>query len=395
MLSYSGLIELLRVYNVSLVPELLEDLCSCVGFPDNTNSDDFIILEAGSLKISRNLTLKSAEDLKDKLDLSLAVVKKHLPFLKHFHAYESSLFHQCMNKYLSSRDKPHSIEEFGKALRQTESTFKRLLDGSAHFKEIEECSVSLILADITNEFELIKTFFPNKSNSLNFIVDMLTLKSLLPIIKLADTVCQKFQLIACLQDQNFKDLLTLVDNLTDHGISNLQIQESSSKLQEAISCFGINSSPKDWKFPELLKVLVESNDFYDFLMDHKFLGKRGQLHFQQQFGLVNQQLQGEEYQEEILSYLSVAYQFISSLNVESFQDFIKLLNESNLSESFAELKNVNHEVESLRLWFSRIEVGEFSDNCHYPCFCRKTLCRAFLVIWTPFVQQECFISMLQ
>ena len=335
-------------------PQLLEELQKCVAFPDDRASDDFITCEVNGLKLSKYLSLKSAEVFKDNLCRGLAVVEKEMSFFAYFHTQQSSLFSQFMEKHLCAEsNQTHSIEEFGDALRLTQATFKEILEGTAHFSDITEIA-NITLAHISNEFDLLKHFFKYDSNSLKHFEDMITLKSLLPTIMHTETVCQTFHLDACLEDQNFQRLQNLAKELDEDKISTLELQEASQFLQKAIRWFGVDNSQKDWKFPQVLEVLSKSNVLYDFLADNNFLGERGQILFQQQFSLVNQQLQGEEYQQEILSHLSVAYKFIISLNVESFQAFIK---KCDLSQNVAELNNVNHKVDSLRLWFSRIEVS--------------------------------------
>ena len=314
----------------------------------------------------KNVALQDLRKLLQNLQECLSVLSQLMPFLIHFHMNKSHLFLSYM-KSRTIREDCLSIDEFKTILYDAYMLFQTILEGSAQFRDME-WSESQAISDIEKEFDTAIQFFSSRMQVEIDIVkhykNLMTLLSLYPCIMNSHKVCKIFQLQNCLQDKSFQQLLSLSLNLSnDQYVSDLQIQNATTLMDNFFKWVGLeDTNVNKWKYPYIIQILAESDNFYCFLLDNNFFGDGGQAHFHQQFRLVTQQLQGEEYQQEVLSHLPVAYNFILNFveHTGNFCDFFNKVNSCN-DEHLLELKNVNHNIDSLQLWFSRIEV---SIICH-------------------------------
>jgi hypothetical protein len=361
-----SLIELMRKYNVTLPSELLKEIQSLTQLSEG-------------FSLNSHVPLKSLQCLLKQLDDYLLPLHDLRPFLIHFHVSESMLFSSYMK--FKNNGESLNIEEFCGILQNAYVHIQNILKGSANLLEIKASNLNLIdsTTNVSIEFQKAEAFFTSrmqrKSNAFEYYKNVITLLKLQPSIKSSIKVCEMFQLEGCLQSDSFTNLETLYLNLSDESYwLNLQLKEASELLLSLFSWFGTDDElvVEDWQYLNIIEALADSGDFYQFLVDMNFVGDGGQAHFQQQFRLVTQQLQGEEYQQEVLSHLSIAYKFVVSFTefTGNFKDFFKLANSCDTTGILSVLKNINRNIDSLQLWFSRIEedtVEKISSDL--SCIC--------------------------
>ena len=118
------------------------------------------------------------------------------------------------------------------------------------------------------------------------------------------------------------------------------------------------------KCASFFMVLSDSAEFHKFLVERKYKGEGDYAFFSEEVSLIMSHLQHEEHDEEILEHLQVAYRFISPfLNItQNVVDLLKgvriVLNDVYNSEyDFCQLRTVNNNIDLIRLWFLRMEVG--------------------------------------
>jgi hypothetical protein len=359
-----SLIKLMREYNVTLPPDLFKEIQSSTQL-----SERFVL--------NSHVPLKSLQSLLKQLDECLLPLHDSLRFFWiHFHVSKSMFFSSYMK--LKNNQESLNIEEFCGILQNAYIHIESILKGSVSLLEIKALFIDTT-TDNELEFQKAEAFFNSrmqrKPNALEYYKNVMTLLKLRPSIKSSIKVCKMFQLEGCLQSNSFKNLEMLyASKLSDESYwLELQLREASVLLMNIFSLFGTDDElVENWQYLDIIEALADSGDFYQFLVDMNFVGDGGQAHFQQQFRLVTQQLQGEEYQQEVLSHLSIAYKFVVSFTefTGNFKDFFKLANSCDTTGILSVLKNINRNIDSLQLWFSRIEedtVEKISSDL--SCIC--------------------------
>lgn len=201
--------------------------------------------------------------------------------------------------------------------------------------------------------------------------DMGGIKSILQLIQFADyidnihSVCEQYQITGCLHDEGMKRLMQIHSVLVSEE-ERMELNAIMSKQHlETIS--GILSLEEgNWHALSVFAAVKDSADFYKFLKEKKFKGKEGANYFRQQHTLITSHLQHEEYNEQVLNHLQVAFGYISPFldTEQSLQELMEAVYCScgqqavkRGSGDVVQLQTVNTNINLVRLWFSRAEVS--------------------------------------
>lgn len=322
------------------------------------------------LKLSRTLTLYMLQSLVQGITQFLKPVAMQMSTLVYFQLHKSTFFqayiNQAIKKLQGESETPTpvvTISLFGRALYNTTVLLQRLVKGTATYAEIAaDNSLNLNEVDVEAEFSILvkcKSIGIHSTFGLNGIKSIFKLIQCSGYILKIEEVCQQYNLVGCLEDQQLKLLVGLA--------TELQNEEEKAKLTPAAAiskwkqvcaslCLRENESMKSL---ELFQAVADSVDFYHFLKEKQFLGSRGEALFIQEFELLTAHLQHEEYNEALLNHLYAAFRFISPF-MDSAQTFQKLMTAVATFDTTAglnQLVTVKKNMHLIRLWFSRAEVS--------------------------------------
>lgn len=221
--------------------------------------------------------------------------------------------------------------------------------------------------DVEHELSILETF---QFLGTDQCMCMGGMKSILQLIQFAENidnirgVCEQYQITGCLNDKGMKRLLEI------HGIlvseeerMELNAIRSKQYLEEIRRILDLPE--RNWHALSIFAVAKDSIDFYQFLKEKHFRGTAGTNFFMQQYTLITSHLQHDEYNEQVLNHLQVAFHYISPF-LDTEQSLQKLVNEvyrscgqaaEGGSTDFVQLHTVNKNINLVRLWFSRAEVG--------------------------------------
>ena len=259
-----------------------------------------------------------------------------------------------------------SIEMLGKALENTKAFVLRLIQGNAMYTEIiASGSLNLRSMDIDLEFGILNSYAEyaevdmQNAEGLQGIKAMLQLFQYARHIHVIHNVCQQFQLEACLNDPDLKELMELVSMLDEAETQNkLTAKDAISRLSKVTELLYLDSK-QNAKFLDLFAAVSDSADFHQFIVQEKqFVGKEGKELFLQQYQLIITQLQHEEYNEVVLNHLFAAFKMITPFTEKdlSFGALMAKVSELNAYDGRRQLDTVNRNINLIRLWFTRAEV---------------------------------------
>ena len=223
--------------------------------------------------------------------------------------------------------------------------------------------------DVPYELQILQAFpFPGIDQR----KDMGGTRSILQLIQFADyidnihCVCEQYQISGCLSDEGMKRLLGIHSVLvSEEGKTELNAIRSEEYLAEIRKILDLTEENRHAL--GIFAVVKDSADFYQFLKEKNFRGTEGASFFMQQHTLITSHLQHEEYNEQILNHLLVAFRYMSPF-LDTEQSLPQLMKEvyrncgqqavKGGSTDFVQLRTVNNNVHLVRLWFSRAEVSE-------------------------------------
>ena len=252
-----------------------------------------------------------------------------------------------------------------KALVNVKNLLLKLMQGTATYSEIiAEGSLQLDTLDIEQEFNILTNFsvqmkLPVQScEGLNGVRNMLELFQFTRHIQVIKSTCEQYHLTECLRDPEFKELLSLVEELRPEGNRARLTPREASKKMEFVKRVLFLEKVESYKCLELFSTVSDSAAFFQFVRDKRFVGEKGQAVFRQQYELITAQLQHEEYDEGVLNHLYAAFEFILPFTDprQRFSSLMKKVTRLDVSHGLKQLDTVNSNITLIRLWFSRAEV---------------------------------------
>ena len=222
--------------------------------------------------------------------------------------------------------------------------------------------------NVTYELYILQSFrFPGIDQH----KDMRGIKSILDLIQFADYidnirgVCEQYHMTGCLDHPGMTRLLEIHSILvSEEGKTELNAIKSEEHLAEIRQILDLTDENRHAL--GIFAVVKDSADFYQFLQEKNFSGTEGASFFMQQHTLITSHLQHEEYNEQVLNHLLVAFRYMSPF-LDTEQDLPQLMKEvyrscgqqavKGESTDFVQLHTVNKNVHLVRLWFSRAEVS--------------------------------------
>ena len=256
-------------------------------------------------------------------------------------------------------------------MKDTETFLKSILLGKATYGSL--CNLGCFqegigTVDVSNELCILQQFqFPGLGRH----KDMGGIKSILQLIQFADyidnihSVCVQYRMRGCLDDMKMKTLHEIYSVLvSEKGKTELNALSSKKYLAEIRKILDLTDENRHAL--GVFAVVKDSADFYQFLLEKNFRGTEGASFFMQQHTLITSHIQHEEYNEQVLNHLLVAFRYMSPF-LETEQDLSHLMKEVYRScgqqairggnTDFVQLHTVNKNIHLVRLWFSRAEVG--------------------------------------
>ena len=256
------------------------------------------------------------------------------------------------------------IKIFIRSLESTREILSKVMKGDAKYSEIiAEGALDLENLDIAREFEILVEFSSMNHmmcTGLSGVQSMFELFQFSKHIHSIDACCGQYNMKGCLDDPKLGKLKGLVGDLisSEEARSKITPNEASKKMQEIKKLLGFTEKTNS-RCLDLFAVISDSAEFYQFVRDKQFFGRKGQAIFHQQYQLITAQLQHEEYDEQVLNHLYAAFKLIIPF-MDSNQDLGGLLKKVlalDVTNGLRQLETVRANITLIRLWFSRAEVS--------------------------------------
>ena len=265
------------------------------------------------------------------------------------------------------------LQVFCGAVERTSEFLKGILTGQATYGTLcrlgcfKDASV-VGAVDVDKELRIIQDF-PFKGVEAHTVAG--GIKSILKLIQFSGYlesiigVCGQYKLTGCLEDEGFHQLKMIHKAIsseeTKTQLTGVKSEEYLTQIREVL-----NLKDQDEHCLALFGMFRDSTDFYKFLKEKNYKGPDGATYFRQQHTLITQQLQHEEYNEQVLNHLLVAFRYISPF-LDCEQNLSQLMSQiyQNTRDqatkfhnnAFCQLQTVNRNIHLVRLWFTRAEVG--------------------------------------
>ena len=369
-----------------------------------------------SLKLSRTVRLRDIEKLVSDLQRFLQPILDYMDMLVFFRLHHSVMFDKYQKLFLEKEEKdmdkvnpiptlpslafsiPHPAVSIRKgadlkfeedmklailvrSLHKTKELLIKLIKGNATYNEIiAEGRLELESLDIDEEFTTLDDFICYHKHPLKSKEGMIAVRNMLELFQYTEhiekiyNVCGQYGLQGCLDDRNLKQLYKIAKDLEpkESRLALTLNHATEILIQVKKLLFGEPSFGKKQPQSHCLKLfeaVADSVAFHHFINDKQFTGDRGQAIFREQYQLITAQLQHEEYDEQVLNHLFVAFKFMSPF-MNTKQDFTSLMGqviELDTSHGLKQLETVNSNITLIQLWFSRAEVKDLwyylGNNC--------------------------------
>ena len=275
----------------------------------------------------------------------------------------------------SAKDDSLPMRDLVNALESTHSLIDKIMLGTATYSEIiAEDEQILEQMDIDKECAILKNYYQQSKFSsssddyegLKGVQSMLELFQYATHINNISIVCNQYHLENCISDPLLEELVEIKENyLKEENRSKLTpiIAIKKMKRIKDILCLGEKTSSKCL---DIFAAMTSSVPFYQFLKEKQFYGQQGQDSFLQQYELITAQLQHEEYKEQVLNHLFVAFKAISIFMDASkcFSQLMRGVTGLNVTD-FNQLVTVNDNINLVQFWFSRAEVNYYTSYHHF------------------------------
>ena len=415
---YCTLPELLHCYGVSFPPELQETLQHKIIFPGNemevpdeqklkniispSPNNAFNPGHNISLMVTKSLSLYDLQKILDDLQIFLDPIIDHIEMFVFFHLHKSEMFTKHLLKRLndistaSSPNKPERtflnlpssirpslaftrsvvrqakdegipIKVLQRALDGVKDLLLKFVKGTATYSDIvADGTINLETLKTEEEFAILTKFSDllemNRDNceGLDGVKSMLDLFQIIYNIGQIKEVCEQYGLEKCMKDESLQRMLVIAEELkVEQSRAKLTPIDAKLKMtyvKEAL-CLAHHSK---YSCLDVFPAVANSAAFYQFIRDKQFVGSKGQEIFREQYQLITAQLQHEEYDENVLNHLRVAYEFIAPFMETdiSFSDLMGKVTKLDVTHGLKQLETVNENITLIRLWFSRAEVSD-------------------------------------
>ena len=416
---YCTLLELLLCYGVSLPSELLREIQQKVYFPGKKVPEEqrlkstippslkgnFNPGQDISVMVTKSLSLGGLKKMVEDLDDFHKPITDNMKMFIFFHLYKSEMFKNHLLKCFedikttpspSKEDRSMSRQFFGmqaslvsvwpginpgqeegisvqvlqESLNGVKDLFLKMLNGTATYSDIvANGTLQLETLNLEEEFATLMEFArllkmrQEECNGLEGVKCILELFQFTHHINQIKQACEQYGLKQCLIDKKLEEMLLIVNKLkTEKSRALLTSIEAKAKMDFIKESLCLQQCT-DLKCLKLFSAVTDSADFYKFIKDKQFTGSEGQAIFYEQYQLITAQLQHEEYDENVLNHLRVAYKLVAPF-MDSEINFCDLMNkviELNATDhGIKQLETVNENIMLIKLWFLRSEVGDIS-----------------------------------
>ena len=319
------------------------------------------------LILSSTVSLKMLINIYQALINYLGPLRRHIDFLVYFRMNNSKLVAAYISKALLATSFVTTPTSFSILLQNTEDLIARIVrgDDNLNYGEITAGeSLDVKCFDIECEFNNFAKWLKLNKDDCKGAQSVKCLLKVVQFSKLArtlDSLCQRFKLKGWDDNPLKKELYDIVAIFED------QQEKHSFTLSTALEWWksihiSLGMQPDmDMKWLELLSQLNKCADFHHFLENQHFTGMNGEVLFTQQFQLITDQLQHEDYNEQVLICLFAAFQlFLPLFDPDlTLPLFVASLMKHEISAVVSQLQTVKKNMNQIRLWFARTEVRKY------------------------------------
>ncbi|KAI6653840.1 hypothetical protein LOD99_3342 [Oopsacas minuta] len=291
-------------------------------------------------------------------------------FLAHFSLRENVLFDACLRKCMVQKLKQQqnsnflSMSEFVECSIDCYQTLNRICEGVSTYAEIEQINEHLTVKSLNfGQIQIDIKLFPPLADRIQGDLGVMNLFQLLKIseylIHITD-VCKQYKLTSCIASAEFSQLEDIYRKLSDPDNRNkLTITEATTLLVQ------VNDVTNDMPIQryQLFPILADSAEFYKFLLDKNLFNNRES--FDIQMNLITSERQDEDYDDTVLTHMSIAYSYMMPLfsQEQTLKEFLKQYSQMTIGSEtgYSQLRTVNNNITLIRRWFI-IAEGETTEN---------------------------------
>ena len=297
-------------------------------------------------------------------------------FLAHFRIREDVLFYACLRICMADkirdiqrkeegRDIHYiSMEQFVECAIECYNSLHRICEGTSTYGEINQIckNLSLMSFDFSRMNTDIK-MFPPLAAQIKGDLDVMNIFQLIKIFEYFSNiteVCKQYKLDSCIASPEFEQLDIVCKRLSDsENRDKLTITDATTLLAQ------INDITNDMPLQryQLFPILSDSAEFYRFLLDKDLFDNRD--NFDYQVNLITSERQDEDYDDTVLTHLSIAYNYMMPLfnKQQTLREFLKYYSLITIGSEtgYSQLKTVNNNITLIRRWFMLAE-GETTES---------------------------------
>ena len=366
---------MLSKLGISFPINLRREIHESVAFPNELDCKQalftpFRTLAGHTLQIRLKycLSFKTLRSLLSQVTCFLAPISSNMKLLAYFHLHTNTIFNSHLKEALSCHQNPVSLSELQASVESVKAIIKAIFEGKCEYREITMSGKLNLNKDVMRDMQTLAYcpfFCAERFDVVTAISDLLLLLRIVKEMDVLSEVFVQFELQECLNDPSFQRLTVEATKLcSEEKRQELTTNNSTGILQCIVSiiCPNISAGGSFQKCCDTVlstfQSVSESAEFYQFLKEYKFIGRDGYLNFQTQFALVRDMLQAEDYNENVLHHLFMAFKYLSPF-LEPCQTFSSLM--TSVSELEPEhgifyLKTVRENIHMIQRWFSRSEV---------------------------------------
>ena len=297
-------------------------------------------------------------------------------FLAHFRIRENVLFDACLRICVADKIRDiqrkeegrniHyiSMEQFVECAIECYNSLHRICEGISTYAEIDQINKNLSLMSF--DFSRIHTdikMFPPLAAQIKGDLDVMNLFQLLKIFEYLSNiteVCKQYKLDSCIDSPEFDQLDIIYKILSDsENRDKLTITDATTLLAHI---YDITNDMPLQRY-QLFPILSDSAEFYRFLLDKNLFENRDS--FDNQVNLITSERQDEDYDDTVLTHLSIAYNYMIPLfnKQQTLREFLKYYSLMTIGTEtgYSQLKTVNNNITLIRRWFMLAE-GETTEN---------------------------------
>ena len=349
-----------------------ETSIECVSIPRLTKRQFNLPSEHIHLRLKKALSLDEIQEIANEIESYFEPVKENIPLFVYFKVHPNQVF----STHMSQAIKPTLSSDIAQESKFTEVTFTHLQKavetvkdvlintfcGKATYKAITaNGALNLEEIDVQKELQVLaqSPILGERSDSVDGISRISNILSVIKYLELAKViweVCFQYDLKSCLADNDLKWLKDRAAELTDDEDKRNQLTPNdATSLLGSVKMRLHSGNPH---LSAVFKAAHESEEFYQFLKENKFIKEEGYALFKQQFALVRDQLQSEDYNDMVLNHLFVAFEFISPFlkPKQKFHELMVSVSKLQPENGQVQLDNVRKNIHIIQLWFSRAGV---------------------------------------